>query len=111
MTFLIVYSVIIMAVGILLLMIGIFLFIGKLGLLHEYHRGSVKEEDKKSYGHAVGIPLSLEGLCMLAIGILTVVLKTSFSILISSAIIIVSLLLTIFVLLIVIKIYNGKIFD
>ena len=64
-------------VGLLIAIMGIINMTGNISTLHSYHRKRVSEEDKKSFGRAVGLGTLLCGLsyiffgCMFAIYELT----------------------------------------
>lgn len=63
-------SILTIAVGILMIVIGAVHMTGNISLLHSYHRKRVREEDKKPYGKAVGVGMLVIGLSIIAFGAL-----------------------------------------
>ncbi len=66
-------SILIIIVGALLIVTGIFNFKGNLKLLHSYHYKRVSEEDKKPFSKLVGTGSLIIGGSILTSGILTMI--------------------------------------
>ena len=99
-----------LVIGAVLLIISILLALGHIGLLHDYHKNNVKDEQKKKYCLFLGLSLSLGSLGMIASGIYALINITETSILNAALICIVPLFVSIVLTLIIIKIFNKKIF-
>ena len=63
-------SILTMALGALMIVIGAVNMTGNISSLHSYHRHRVREEDKKPYGRAVGIGMLVIGLSVIVFGAL-----------------------------------------
>ena len=49
------YAVLMWAIAALFLLLGLLIYHGKTGLIHEYHRERVRPEDMAAYGRATGL--------------------------------------------------------
>ena len=102
-------GIIIIVVGIGLLTISIFMMFGKVNLLHSYHRVNVKDEDKKMFGITTGLSLSIGALGILASGILDLIYLENLNMLAFTLTMFIPLGISIILILIFIKKYNGSI--
>ena len=60
------------AIGILLVVIGIFNTQGHISMLHSYHRKRVREEDKIPFGRLVGLGMIIIGVTIMVYGTLSI---------------------------------------
>ena len=105
----IIVGIIIIVSGLALLIISILMMFGKVNLLHSYHRENVKEEDKKMFGITTGLSLSIGALGIIASGILDLIYLDNLSILAFLLTMFIPLGISIILVLIFIKKYNGSI--
>ena len=105
----IIVGIIIIVSGLALLIISILMMFGKVNLLHSYHRVNDKEEDKKMFGITTGLSLSIGALGILASGILDLIYLDNLSILAFTLTMFIPLGISIILVLIFIKKYNGSI--
>lgn len=103
------YGIITIVVGMVLCVLSVCLYSGNIELLHSYHRENVKEEDKKALGISTGLSLLVAGLGTLLSGLLALLFRENINSYIVLAILFGSLFLSIVLLFIFIKKYNGKI--
>ena len=103
------FGVIAIIVGVGILTLSIFIMLGKINLLHSYHRENVKEEDRKKFGLLTGASLSIGGLGILASGILDLICLDKLPLLTYNLVMFVPLGISIILVLIFIKKYNGTI--
>ncbi len=61
--------------GLALSIISIFLSLGHINLLHEYHRYNVSEENKKRYGLSIGLSLLIGGVGMTISGLISIIVN------------------------------------
>ena len=105
------YGIILTIASTIICVLSVCLCFGKIGLLHSYHRENVKEEDKKALSLSTGLSLLFGGLGMMTSGLLALIFRESISTYIILGILFVSLFISIILLFIFIKKYNGKIFS
>lgn len=103
------YGIILIVVGIVLCILSVCLYTGDIELLHSYHRENVKEEDRKALGISTGLSLLVGGLGAILSGLLALIFRENINSYIVLAILFGSLLISIVLLFIFIKKYNGKI--
>ena len=103
------YGIIVLIVVIILCVLSVCLCFWKIWLLHSYHRENVKEEDRKALGISTGLSLLVGGLGALLSGLLTLIFRENINSYLVLAILFGSLLISIVLLFIFIKKYNGKI--
>ena len=65
--------IIALAIGILIVVIGIFNMFGHISMLHSYHRKRVSEEDRLPFGRLVGIGMICIGVSIIINGALSIV--------------------------------------
>ena len=95
----IIYGIIMIILGLGVLVAGVFLFLGHLNLLNEYHRNNVTEDNKTKYARISGIIVCFGSLSIIASGILGFILtEESFWIMV------------VVLFFIVAKKFNGKVF-
>lgn len=104
------YGIGILCGGALLLVFAILLCFGHVGLLHEYHRENVSEEDYKKYGLLLGLSLMVGSLGMISGGIIAIVVNDTSVLLLSILLFVISLVISIIAVLLIIKKFNGNIF-
>ena len=102
-------GIIIIVSGVALLVMSILMMYGKISLLHSYHYENVKEEDKKIFGLLTGLSLSLGALGLIAAGILDLIFLDNLSLTLFLLTMFIPLGISIILVLIVIKKYNGSI--
>lgn len=102
-------GIIIIVSGVALLVMSILMMLGKISLLHSYHYENVKEEDKKKFGLLTGLSLSLGSLGLIASGILDLIFLDNLSLTLFLLTMFIPLGISIILVLIVVKKYNGSI--
>ena len=102
-------GIVFLIVGLILFVISFLLFRGHINILHDYHYNNVKEEDKKIFGRLTGGSLFIGSLGLLGAGILSLIFQDESLVPLFVAIEMGSLVVSIILVLIVIKKYNGKI--
>lgn len=105
-----VYGIILIAVGIILLVLSILLCLGHIELLHSYHRNHVKPANRKKFALSQGLSLLVMTCGFFAAGIIGIVLQNEIGTFTSLTILIGTMLISITLLLFFIVKYNGKIF-
>ena len=105
----IIYGLILLLVGILFLILSILLCLGKIELLHEYHRENIKDNDKKTFGLLTGLSLMISSFGFITSGLLSLVLGEKANPNFTTIFFCAHLFVSIVLLLIFIKKYNGKI--
>lgn len=103
-------GIILSAVGAALLVIAILLCLGHIGLLHDYHRNNVKEENARKLGWSMGLSLSLGAFGAIASGVIAIVKNDESIWLLLLLIYLIPFFLSVVLMLIFTKKYNGKIF-
>lgn len=103
------FGVIAIIVGAGILTLSIFIILGKINLLHSYHRENVKEEDKKIFALLTGISISIGGIGILVSGILDIIYLDKLPLLTYNLVTFIPLGISIILVLIFIKKYNGSI--
>lgn len=103
------FGVIAIIVGVGIITLSIFIMLGKINLLHSYHRENVKEEDKKIFALLTGISISIGGIGILASGILDIIYLDKLPLLTYNLVMFIPLGISIILVLIFIKKYNGSI--
>ena len=103
------YGIITIVVGMALCVLSVCLYAGDIELLHSYHRENVKEEDRKALGISTGLSLLVGGLGTTTSGLLALIFRENINSYIVLAILFGSLFVSIVLLFIFIKKYNGKI--
>ena len=103
------FGVITIIVGVGILTLSIFIMLGKINLLHSYHRENVKEEDKKIFALLTGISISIGGVGILISGILDIIYLDKLPLLTYNLVMFIPLGISIILVLIFIKKYNGSI--
>ncbi|MBR4237386.1 hypothetical protein IKQ02_03005 [bacterium] len=103
------YGIITIVVGMVLCVLSVCLYNGNIELLHSYHRENVKEEDRKALGISTGLSLLVAGLGTLLSGLSALLFRENINSYIVLSILFGSLFLSIVLLFIFIKKYNGKI--
>lgn len=56
--------------GITFIVLGVVYTTGNINSLHSYHRENIKEEDKKPFGKRIGAGMIVQGIALVAYGIL-----------------------------------------
>ena len=102
-------GIVVLMAGIGLLTISIFVMFGKINLLHSYHREHVKDEDKKLFAILTGASLSIGALGLIAAGILEIIYLEELPLLLHNLVMFIPLGISIILVLIFIKKYNGSI--
>lgn len=103
------FGVIAIIVGVGIITLSIFIMLGKINLLHSYHRENVKEEDKKIFALLTGMSISIGGIGILASGILDIIYLDKLPLLTYNLVMFIPLGISIILVLIFIKKYNGSI--
>lgn len=105
----ILYTVLMAAMTILFLWIGIMLHQGKTDLIHDYHQTNIPEERKKEYGKAFSISMfTISAACFVS-GLLGL-WNSEFSSKLSLFALLGGLILSIVIIFLVQKKYNGGLF-
>ncbi len=76
--YLVIQLILLSAVGVLLIVFGLLLWIGKkISLIHEYHYRNVRPKDIPVYTRLMGIALLVFGAALVATGVLNALFDTS----------------------------------
>jgi len=105
------YGIIFIITGLLLLVISILLILGHIKLLHDYHRNNVKKEDKKKLGRASGISLLLGSVGAIISGISALIWQENIKFIFLFLIFIIPFIISVFLMIVFIRKYNGKFID
>ena len=101
-----IFFAVLIAVSLLIAVIGVTVYRGRTGLIHDYHQEKVKEENRLSYGRAVGRGL----LCMAAVlfvgGLLPLFSEAEWILKTVRGIVIFGILLSVLLLIMAQKKYN-----
>ena len=103
------YGIILLITGLSILVMSIFLILGHVNLLHDYHRKDVKNEDEKKLGRASGISLLIGALGAISSGISAFFWTEDMKFIFLFLIFIMPFIVSVTLMLIFIKKYNGKI--
>ncbi len=106
----ILYGVIVLIAGVAMLVLSILLCLGRINLLHDYHQNNVKEENKKKFALSMGISLMIGSMGMISSGLISIIVNNESIFLVSILLLLIPLLISIILLFIFIKKYNGQIF-
>lgn len=101
------------AVGILVMVLGIINMTGNISSLHSYHRHRVAEEDKKPFGKLVGLGTLIIGVGLMAFGALMFALESTGVQMLSimaPVVLVVSIVVGLAISFYAMKKYNGGIF-
>ncbi len=106
-------SIVLIILGIVFIIIGIFNRKGNVSILHSYHRKRVAEEDKISFGKLVGIGMMIIGITFIVSGVLTFLataLQQNIYLIIAKVLMCVNFVIGIVIILYAMKKYNKGIF-
>ena len=102
------YGIILIITGLSLLVMSILLILGHVNLLHDYHRKDVEKEDEKKLGRASGISLLIGALGAISSGISAFFWTEDLKFIFLFLIFIIPFIISVTLMLIFIKKYNGK---
>ena len=102
------YGIITVIVGISLLVMSVLLILGHVNLLQDYHRNNVKKEDEKKLGKTSGISLLLGSLGAISSGISAFFWTEDMEFIYLFLIFIIPFTVSVILMVIFIKKYNGK---
>ena len=105
----IVYGIILLLTGLALFVIAILLIFGHINLLHDYHRNDVKKEDERKLGKSSGLSLLLGALGAISSGISAFFWTEDMKFIYLFLIFIIPFTISVILMLLFIKKYNGKI--
>lgn len=103
------YGIILLITGLSILVMSILLILGHVNLLHDYHRTDVKKEDEKKLGRTSGISLLIGALGAISSGISAFFWTEDMKFIFLFLIFIIPFIVSVTLMLIFIKKYNGKI--
>lgn len=106
----VVYSILLFAVGAVFLALGIPICRGNTGLIHDYHQKNIPESDRKAYGKAFAKVMFGIALTMISSGILALFGENKVFFTASIAVLFAGILVSLFLLGKVQKRYNGGLF-
>ena len=101
------------AIGLLIVVIGIFNTQGHISMLHSYHRKRVREEDKVPFGRLVGLGMIIIGVSVMINGALSIVAllkKSDVYLTVGTVIMIIGLIVGTVIAFYAMKKYNKGIF-
>ncbi|MBE6664241.1 MAG: hypothetical protein E7602_07065 [Ruminococcaceae bacterium] len=99
--------------GITFIVLGVVYTTGNINSLHSYHRENIKEEDKKPFGKRIGAGMIVQGIALLAYGVLLLISELASLPSLTSiglAVLIVGIILGLIITFWAIKKYNKTIF-
>ena len=106
----IVYAVILFTVAIIFHILGVFIYRGRINLIHDHHQTHIKASDKKEYGRSFAKAIFCISLTLIISGSIALFGKSK-SILFSSIAVLFAGLISSFIWIVKIqKKYNGGIF-
>ncbi|MEG0751701.1 MAG: DUF3784 domain-containing protein [Oscillospiraceae bacterium] len=100
----IIYSIIMFAMALLMIVVGILVYRGKTELIHDYHQ--TKVTDKKAYGKAMGKALAGISVPLVTTGIVAFFTAS----VLPTLVLIVGIIISLISLILVQKKYNGRLF-
>lgn len=106
----IVYSIIMFLVSILFLALGISIYKGNTKLIHDYHQRNIKKSERQEYGRAFAKGMFAICITLFLSGIIALLGKESSVVTVSYIVLVVGLILSILILVMVQKKYNGGLF-
>ena len=102
------YGIILLITGLSILVMSILLILGHVNLLHDYHRKDVKKEDEKKLGKASGLSLILGAIGAISSGISAFFWTEDMKFIYLFLIFIIPLTISVILMIIFIRKYNGK---
>ena len=105
-----IYSVILFVAAALFFVIGVLIFRGNTNLIHEYHRRNLAESIKRAYGRSFAKALFLIALTFVISGVVALFSATKAFAVVSVAILLLGLFLSIVMIVRTQNKYNGGIF-